>query len=131
MIGIVLVSHSHLQATGLQEMVAQMSRGRVKIVAAGGLDDQTLGTNAERIYQAITAAYSPEGVLILFDWGSALLSTQLAIDMLPAEQQVHVRLSSAPMVEGAIVAAVEASLGHTLEQVQLAAEAARETQKIY
>lgn len=131
MIGIVLVSHSHLQATGLQEMVAQMSRGLVKIVAAGGLDDQTLGTNAERICQAITAAYSPEGVLILFDWGSALLSTQLAIEMLPLEQQAHVRLSSAPMVEGAIVAAVEASLGHSLDQIQLAAEAARETQKIY
>ncbi len=130
MIGIVLVSHSHLQATGLQEMVTQMSRGLVKIVAAGGLDDQTLGTNAERIYQAITAAYSPEGVLILFDWGSALLSTQLAIEMLPIEQQAHVRLSRAPMVEGAIVAAVEASLGHGLEQVQLAAEATRETQKI-
>lgn len=131
MIGIVLVSHSHLQATGLQEMVTQMSRGLVKIVAAGGLDDQTLGTNAERIYQAITAAYSPEGVLILFDWGSALLSTQLAIEMLPIEQQAHVRLSRAPMVEGAIVAAVEASLGRSLEQVQLAAEAARELQKIY
>lgn len=131
MIGIVLVSHSHLQATGLQEMVSQMSRNLVKIVAAGGIDDQTIGTNAERIYQAITAAYSPEGVLILFDWGSALLSTQMAIEMLPLEQQAHVRLSNAPMVEGAIVAAVEASLGHSLEQVQLAAEAARETQKIY
>ena len=112
-------------------MVSQMSRNLVKIVAAGGIDDQTIGTNAERIYQAITAAYSPEGVLILFDWGSALLSTQMAIEMLPLEQQAHVRLSNAPMVEGAIVAAVEASLGHSLEQVQLAAEAARETQKIY
>ena len=131
MIGIVLVSHSHLQATGLQEMVAQMSRGLVKIVAAGGLDDCTLGTNAERIYQAISAAYSPDGVLILFDWGSALLSTQLAIEMLPVERQAHVSLSGAPMVEGAIVAAVEASLGHSLEQVQLAAEAAHETPKIY
>ena len=130
MIGIVLVSHSHLQATGLQEMAAQMSRNLVKIVAAGGLDDQTIGTNAERIFQAITEAYSTEGVLVLFDWGSALLSTQLAIEMLPAEQQANVKLSSAPMVEGAIVAAVEASLGHNLAEVKLAAEAARDMQKV-
>ena len=95
MIGIVLVSHSHLQATGLQEMAIQASRHLVKIAAAGGIDDHTIGTNAERIYQAIKEVYSPEGVLILFDWGSALMSTELAIEMLPDEQQVKVKLSNA------------------------------------
>ena len=130
MIGIVLVSHSHLQAVGLQEMVSQMSRHLVKIVAAGGIDDHTIGTNAERIHEAIKEAYSPDGVLILFDWGSALLSTQLAVEMLPAEQQTKVKLSGAPMVEGAIVAVVEASLGHSLEEVDMAAEAATDMQKI-
>ena len=130
MIGIVLVSHSHRQATGLQEIVSQMSRHLVKIVAAGGIDDHTIGTNAERIHKAIKEAYSPDGVLILFDWGSALLSTQLAVEMLPAEQQVNVKVSGAPMVEGAIVAVVEASLGHSLEEVNMAAEAASDLQKI-
>jgi phosphocarrier protein FPr len=131
MIGIVLVSHSHLQATGLQEMTGQMSRGLVKIAAAGGIDDQTMGTNAERIHRAIKEVYSPDGVLILFDWGSAVLSAELAVEMLPPEQQVHVMLSNAPMVEGAIAAAVEASLGRSLEEVNLAAEAARDLQKKY
>jgi len=130
MIGIVLVSHSHLQAVGLQEMVSQMSRNLVKTKAAGGIDDHTIGTNAERIHKAIKEAYSPDGVLILFDWGSALLSTQLAIEMLPAGQQTNVKLSGAPMVEGAIVAVVEASLGHSLEEVNMAAEAAGDMQKI-
>jgi len=130
MIGMVLVSHSHLQATGLQEMATQMSRGLVKIAAAGGIDDHTLGTNAERIYQAIQDVYSADGVLILFDLGSALLSTQMAIEMLPPEHRFQIKLSRAPMVEGAIVAAIEASLDHNLEKVNAAAEAAKEMEKM-
>jgi phosphocarrier protein FPr len=130
MIGIVLVSHSHLQATGLRDMAVQMTHGLVKIAAAGGIDEQTMGTSAERILQAIQEVYSPDGVLILFDLGSAMLSTQLAIEMLPPGQQKRIKVSSAPMVEGAIAAAVEASLGFTLEQVNDAAEATRDMQKI-
>jgi len=117
-------------AKGLQEMALQMSQNLVKVATGAGVDDQTIGTNAERIHEAIQAVYSPEGVLILFDLGSALLSTQLAIEMLPDEQQTHIKLSNAPLVEGAIVAVVEASLGHDLEQVNLAAEAAKDMQKI-
>jgi dihydroxyacetone kinase phosphotransfer subunit len=130
MVGIVLISHSHLQAKGLQEMAIQASRNLVKITAAGGVDVETLGTNAERIYEAIQEAYSPDGVLILFDLGSALMSTQMAIEMLPQEQQAHVKLSGAPMVEGAIAAAVEASLGHSLEEVNMAAEATKDMEKV-
>ena len=130
MVGIVLISHSHLQAKGLQEMAIQSSRNLVKITAAGGVDVETLGTNAERIYEAIQEAYSSDGVLILFDLGSALMSTQMAIEMLPQEQQAYVKLSGAPMVEGAIAAAVEASLGHSLEEVNMAAEATKDMEKV-
>lgn len=130
MIGIVLVSHSHLLAKGLQDMAIQMSQNRVKIATAGGVDDQTIGTNAERIYQAIAEVYSAEGVLILFDLGSALLSTQMAIEMFPPEQQPQIKVSGAHFVEGAIVAAVEASLGHSLAEVNAAAEAVKDMQKI-
>jgi dihydroxyacetone kinase phosphotransfer subunit len=130
MIGIVVVSHSHLLAKGVQDMALQMSKNLVKIEAAGGVDDNTIGTSAERIHQAIEKAYSPDGVLILFDLGSALFSTQMAVEMLPAEQQSQVKVSAAHLVEGAIVAAVEASLGHSLEEVNAAAEAVKDMQKI-
>ncbi|MBE7549695.1 MAG: PTS-dependent dihydroxyacetone kinase phosphotransferase subunit DhaM [Anaerolineales bacterium] len=130
MIGIVIVSHSHLLAKGLQDMAIQMSKNMVKIEAAGGVDDANIGTNAERIHRAIEAAYSPDGVLILFDLGSALFSTQMAIEMLPAEHHAKVKVSAAHLVEGAIVAAVEASLGHSLEEVNAAAEAVKDMQKI-
>ncbi|NJN92901.1 MAG: PTS-dependent dihydroxyacetone kinase phosphotransferase subunit DhaM [Anaerolineales bacterium] len=130
MIGIVIVSHSHLLAQGVQEMALQMSQNLVKIEAAGGVDDRTIGTNAERIQQAIENVYSPDGVLILFDLGSALYSTEIAIDNLPPEQRSHIKVSSAHLVEGAIVAAVEASLGRTLEEVNEAAEAVKDMQKL-
>ncbi len=111
-------------------MASEMSKNMIKIEAAGGVDDNTIGTNAERIHRAIEAVYSPDGVLILFDLGSALFSTQMAIEMLPPEKQPGIKVSSAHLVEGAIVAAVEASLGHSLEEVNDAAEAVKDMQKI-
>ncbi|MCB0192484.1 MAG: PTS-dependent dihydroxyacetone kinase phosphotransferase subunit DhaM [Anaerolineae bacterium] len=131
MVGIVIVSHNHLLAVGLQEMALQMAHNRVKITTAGGVDNETTGTNAERIYQAIQDAYTPDGVLILFDLGSALLSTHIAIEMLTPEQQSRVSLCDAPIVEGAIAAAIEASLGHSLEEVTKAAKAAGSNQKFF
>jgi dihydroxyacetone kinase phosphotransfer subunit len=122
-VNLVLVSHSHQLAQGLKSLAEEMSHQQIKIITAGGLDEHTLGTNAERIHQAIQKADSADGVLILFDLGSALLSTELAIEMLPPEQQNRVMLSQAPLVEGTIAAAVEAALGEPLTQVNRAAEA--------
>lgn len=130
MIGIVIVSHSAKVAEGVKEMAEQMSQGRVTIAAAGGVDDETLGTNAERILAALQQAYSPDGVLVLLDLGSAVMSAQVALEMLPEEQRQVIKLSDAPLVEGAIVAAVEASLGRSLEAVKQAAEAASTMRKI-
>ncbi len=130
MIGIVVVSHSAKVAEGVKEMADQMSQGRVPIAAAGGVDDQTLGTNAERIFAALQSAYSPDGVLVLMDLGSAVMSAQMAIEMMTPEQQAKIQMTDAPLVEGAIVAAVEASLGRTLDEVKKAAEAASTMRKI-
>ncbi len=129
MVGIVIVAHSDMLARGLKEIAQEMVDGHVKIVAAGGLDDLTMGTNAERIFKAIKQAWSPDGVLILFDLGSALISTEVAIEMLSPDERPYVVISNAPMVEGTIVAAVEASLGRRLERVKIAAEATRNMPK--
>jgi dihydroxyacetone kinase phosphotransfer subunit len=129
-IGIVIVAHSAKLAEGVKEMADQMAKGLVPIAAAGGVDDHTLGTNADRIYEAIQQVYRDEGVLVLFDLGSALFSTQIALERLDPERQARVLLSEAPLVEGAIVAAVEASLGHDLATVNAAAVAAKDMQKI-
>jgi len=130
MIAIVVVSHSAKVAEGVKELAEQMSQNRVKILAAGGVDEHTIGTNAERIYTALTEAMNDNGVLVLLDLGSAAMSAQFAVEMLPAEQQGRVRLSQGPLVEGAIIAAIEASGGNDLDTVNAAAEAAAQLPKL-
>jgi len=131
LVGIVIVAHSQELAQGVCAVASQMSaRSDLPIVAAGGLEDGGLGTSFERIQQAVDAVYSEDGVLILMDLGSAVMTTQMVLEMLPPEQRAHVRLSNAPLVEGAIAAAVAASLGDDLDQVQRAAETAMELPKI-
>src|SRR5512137_498122 len=119
MIGIVVVSHSAKLAEGVVELARNMGGEEVQIQAAGGLNlpDQPLGTDAMLILDAIQAVYSDDGVLVLMDLGSALLSTEMAIEMLPEEQQAKVVLCEAPLVEGAVSAAVQARIGSPMEQV--------------
>ncbi len=122
--GLVLVSHSRTLAEGLHELVAQFAGPDVRIVAAGGTDDGRLGTSAPRIAAAIREALSPEGALVLLDFGSAVLSLELALEDLEPAQRSSVQVSDAPLVEGAFLAAVQASIGGTLDEVAVAAASA-------
>ena len=130
MIAIVLVSHSYEVAVGASKLARQMCQDRVTIIDAGGLSETEIGTNVERIHNALQQAMNPDGVLVLLDLGSAILSTQMAIEMLPEEDQPLVILSEAPLVEGAIIAAIEASVGNDLNKVNAAAEAASSLRKL-
>src|SRR6266849_2960948 len=121
-VGLVIVSHSSRLADGVAELAEQMAQGKTPIAAAGGAMDDILGTSADKILAAIQSVDGPDGVLVLLDLGSAILSAELALEMLSDEQRERIRLSYAPLVEGAVAAALEASLGHTLAQVQQVAE---------
>ena len=123
MVGIVIVSHSARLADGVVELAREMAGPDVAMVAAGGLDlpDRPLGTDAALIMRAIEAAWSDDGVLVLMDLGSAVLSAEMAAEMMPDEQRSRVLLCEAPLVEGAVAAAVAARLGDPLDKV--AAEA--------
>src|SRR5207245_7096735 len=99
-----------------------MTQGKTPIAAAGGASDDILGTSADKILAAILSVDGPDGVLVLLDLGSAILSAEMALEMLSDEQRDRVRLSYAPLVEGAVAAALEASLGRPLAQVQQMAE---------
>lgn len=129
MIGIVIVSHSKKLALGVQELAHQMVQGAVnapQLVIAAGIDDpeHPLGTDVIQIYQAIESVYSEQGVVVLMDLGSAILSAEMALEFLSEEQRLKVRLCEAPIVEGTIAAAVQASTGADLEQVLTEARAA-------
>lgn len=126
MVGLVIVSHSAKIAEGVKELAAQMTQGAVLIAAAGGTLDGSLGTSVDLIRRGIEQVASNEGVLVLVDLGSAVMSAETAMEDLG----VTCRISNAPLVEGAVFAAVEASIGSTLAQVQAAAENARNLPKV-
>jgi len=120
MVNLILVSHSKKLAKGVAEMVKQMTASEsVKILTAAGTgeDNQDLGTNALEIMEAIEAAYTEDGILILMDLGSAVLSTEMALDMISDEMKANISVCPAPFVEGAIAAAVQAGLGFDLKSV--------------
>ena len=128
-VGIVVVSHSRQLAAGVVELAAQMAAPELAIVAVGGAADGGLGTDADGIAVAIRAADSGHGVVVLADLGSAILATDAAIETLTADLAGRVRISGGPIAEGAVVAAVQASIGESLEAVLGAAEAARDLDK--
>jgi len=127
-VGIVLVSHSQKLVEGLKELVGQLSNGQVPVASAGGGPQGELGTSAEKISEAIRSVAGPDGVLVLVDMGSAVLSTETAIDLL-GPPECEVRISGAPLVEGAVVGVIHSGLGDSLAQVMLAVEGARHLPK--
>lgn len=122
MAGIVVVSHSRALARAAVELATQMTEGReVAIAVAAGLDESTLGTDAVAVADAIVSVDGPGGVVVLVDLGSAVLSADLALDLLPDGVRDHVVLSAAPLVEGLVAAVVTAASG--APAAEIAAEA--------
>jgi len=131
LVGLVLVSHSALIAEGLRDMVAQVAGGDVPVATAGGTDDGRLGTSAPRITAAIRTVLDDgaDGALILLDLGSAALSLELALEEFEPADRGRIRISEGPLVEGAVLAAVQASVGASLEEVADAAAGAASMSK--
>ena len=122
-VGLVVVSHSRTLARAAVALAAEMLHGRqVKIEVAAGLDETTFGTDAVSIKEAIERVDCPGGVVVLMDLGSAVLSADLALDLLadPSARD-RVMLSPGPIVEGLVVAAVAAAGGAS--RAEVAAEA--------
>ncbi|MGZ8649446.1 MAG: dihydroxyacetone kinase phosphoryl donor subunit DhaM, partial [Solirubrobacteraceae bacterium] len=115
MVGLVIVSHSAALAAGVVELAREMG-GEVAIEAAGGMEDGSVGTDAERVRQAVEKVRSPEGVLVLMDLGSALMSAEMATEMAEPDGG-PIQLSAAPLVEGAVAAAASAQGGASLQEV--------------
>lgn len=126
MVSLVIVSHSHALAEGVAELAREMGGEAVRIAVAGGLDEPpgAIGTDAMKVLAAIEQVYTEEGVVVLMDLGSAILSAETALAFLDDERRARVRLCDAPLVEGAVAAAAQARIGASLEQVLDEARAA-------
>jgi len=133
-VGIVVVSHSAEVADATVRLVARLANLPVdgpRLVAAGGLEDGSIGTDATRIADALADADAGAGVVVLADLGSAVLATATAIDeLIEPELGGRVRISRGPIVEGAFVAAVQASAGDRLDGVLAAADEAASMNKL-
>lgn len=128
MVGIVIVSHSWKIAEGIKDLCAQVAP-RASIIAAGGMEDLEIGTDAVKIMEAISEADDGGGVVILADLGSGVMSAEMAIDLLE-DETIDARMVDAPIVEGAVAAAVEAGCGSDIDAVIQAAEEARTALKL-
>jgi dihydroxyacetone kinase phosphotransfer subunit len=132
LVGLVLISHSGKLVEGLRDMVAQVAGDEVPVATAGGTEDGRLGTSAPSIAAAIRATLDAgaDDALVLLDLGSAALSLELALEELGEVDRARVRISEAPLVEGAILAAVQASIGASIDDVAAAADGAATMAKL-
>ena len=126
MVGIVLISHSKVLAEGAAELVGQIAGG-AKVLPAGGTEDGRLGTSTDLIAAAIRGVDTGDGVLLIPDLGSSVLSAKAVLAELD-DPSIH--LADAPFVEGAVSAGVAASIGADLAAVGKAAEEARDARKL-
>jgi PTS hybrid protein len=120
-VGLVIVSHSAQLAAGVVELAAQMARD-VVLVPAGGTDDGGIGTSLDKVMSALGQADGGDGVVVLTDLGSAVMTAESALEFMGNPEKIV--LADAPLVEGAVAAAVAAQSGAALAVVQKAAEAA-------
>ena len=113
MVGIVIVSHSKNLADSVVEFTGLMAPD-AKIAAAGGMEDGGFGTSFEKIQKAIESVYSEEGVIVLMDMGSAVMTTEMVLDMF---EPVSFKMADCPLVEGAVVATIDAVSGMKMDEI--------------
>jgi dihydroxyacetone kinase phosphotransfer subunit len=122
MVGIVIISHSKNIADGVKELAQQMAP-QVSIAVAGGTSDGRVGTDMEKILNAIENVYSEDGVIIVFDLGSAFMNAEMAIECLDGSMKEKIKIVDCPIVEGAVIAAVESSISKNIEEIEAALKA--------
>ncbi len=132
MIGLVVVAHSADVVRGVVAMVVQAAPD-VPVDGAGGLSGGRLGTNGLEVADALRRVLEANGrdhILVLLDLGSASMAVDLALDELDLADRALIRLTEAPIVEGAVLAAVAAAGGASVDAVAAAAERARTLPKL-
>ena len=125
MVGLVIVSHSENLAKSVVELTSIMAPG-ARIAPAGGMDDGGFGTSFEKIQAAIDSVYSDDGVLVLVDLGSAVMTTEMVIEMFEGKK---VEMVDCPLVEGAVVATIDSAGGMSFDEIKTALAGVGKTKK--
>ncbi len=127
MVGLVIVTHSAALAHGIAETCRMMAKD-AHIATAGGMENGGFGTSYARIAAAIESVRSVDGVVVLADGGSSVLTAETIIEEMRSSS---VRMADCPVVEGSVVAAIAAVCGADLDEVVRRAEETRGACKIY
>mgnify|MGYP006304500463 CR=1 FL=1 len=117
MVGILIVSHSKEVAQGAKKLASEMVQEEVPIEAVGGTKDGRLGTDSNLIYEALMKLSNLDGVIVLADMGSSVMNTELAFEFFTEEEQEKFEIANAPLVEGAINAALQSSFGKDVAEI--------------
>ncbi|MDO5115429.1 MAG: dihydroxyacetone kinase phosphoryl donor subunit DhaM [Synergistaceae bacterium] len=125
MVGLVIISHSRALAEGVVELV-KMIADDVPVAAAGGRDDGGLGTSFEKISRAIEETDGGDGVILLMDMGSAVMTAEMAVENMEGREII---MADVPIVEGAVAAAAEASAGSSLKDIAASLDEVRNIRK--
>lgn len=115
MVGFVVVSHSGKLAEGVVDLAGMMAKD-VPVAAAGGMEDGSFGTSFNKIQQAVERVYSEDGVIVLMDMGSAVMTAEMVVE---AMESKNIRMADCPLVEGAVTGTVDASVGMPIEEILL------------
>lgn len=113
MVGFVIVSHSHKLAEAVIELTNMMASG-VPIAGAGGLDDGSFGTSYDKISRAIDKVYSKDGVVILVDMGSAVMTAQMVLEGMVGRT---IKIADCPLVEGAVSGTIDSISGLSIDDI--------------
>lgn len=113
MVGTVLVSHSQTLAEAMVGY-AHMMAPQAVVVAAGGLEDGTFGTSYEKIETAIEQAQQGDGVVVLMDMGSAVMTVKMVLEDMEDDT---VAMADCPFVEGAVEGTMLAQSGAALTEI--------------
>ena len=113
MVGFVIISHSKKLAEGIADLTRMMAPD-ARIAAAGGLEDGSFGTSYEKIQTAIREVYSDEGVILMMDMGSAVMTAEMLLETMT---DLNIRMADCPIAEGAVVGTVQAVSGASMEEI--------------
>ena len=111
---LLLFFHSRPRAVTVYMPQEPSSSATAPMAAAGGLEDGSFGTSFERIEAAIRSVYSEDGVVILMDLGSAVMTTEMVLESMDGQKAA---MADCPLVEGAVVAAIESAGGVGFEEL--------------
>jgi len=117
MVGILIVSHSRKLALGAKELAEQMIQADIPLEAVGGTNDDRIGTSSDLIYAALDKMDKQDGVIVFADMGSAVMNLELAFEFFSEAEREKFIIANAPIVEGTVSAALEASFGKSIEEI--------------